>query len=106
MLSKLWRRTPLYVKDLTERVVRTFIAAFGMTYLAEIPKAFTDVPAVESLVSASVSQKALVAGIMAVGSLITGLLGKGFGPTDTASVVKSLEPVHKPPPPPPTLFPN
>jgi hypothetical protein len=68
-----------YVKDLLERVVRTFLAVFLGVALAAAP---------DGGITLEIAQQAALAGVAAVMTLILGVLTKPVGNADTASVIK------------------
>jgi len=90
--QELWHSLPLFVQDLTDRVIRTFVASFGMIYLGEIIANQSNATQLENLVDWGVAEKAATAGFLAAGSLILGLLTKSVGSKNTASTVESLVP--------------
>lgn len=75
-----------FASDLVERVTRTFIATFLMTYIAGIGP-LGDTAVLADLANADLLQRAAVAALMAVGTLILGFATKPFGSPDTASVL-------------------
>lgn len=75
-----------YTGDLIERVGRTAITTFLMTYLAGVGP-LSDNAVLADLANADVLQRAAVAALMATGTLILGLLTKGVGSSDSASVI-------------------
>lgn len=82
----------LYSQDLLERVVRTFITTFLMTFIAGVGP-LGDNAVLSDLANADLLNRAAVAAVMAVGTLILGILTKNIGSSDTASVIT------QPPPP-------
>jgi Putative lactococcus lactis phage r1t holin len=76
--------TAHYVKDLTERVVSTFLVAFLGTL---ITGGWFDVTGIRNV---SAVQAAALAGAAAVLSLVKGLVGKAIGNPDSASVVPGV----------------
>ena len=92
-MKKLWKKLSLYARDVVERVVRTFVGAFVMTYLAGLGP---DVGVLGALSNADLADKAALSGVMAVGSLIVAAATKGLGPSDVASVQKRLDPTSAP----------
>ena len=100
-LKALWARIPLFWKDLSERVLRTFVASFGMIYLGGILADEASIENVENLIDWSLADKAATAGFLAVGSLILGLLTKNVGDKTTASTFEKVStpaPAATPPP--------
>lgn len=81
-----------FAADLTERVVRTFIATFLMTYLAGIGP-LGDNAVLADLANADLLQRAAVAALISVGTLILGVVTKPIGSPDSASVLPPAEPV-------------
>lgn len=67
-----------YVKDLLERIVRTFLVVFLGAALAAAPDGGISLEAV---------QAAALAGVAAVGTLILGILSKPIGNTESAGIV-------------------
>ena len=101
-LKSIWSKLPLFWKDLGERVLRTFVASFGVIYLGGITADAADITNVENLIDWSLLDKAATAGALAVGSLVLGLLTKYVGDKNTASTFeKPLTAEQIPPPPPP-----
>ena len=70
-----------YVVDLVERVVWTFLQAFGAQLVAS--GWFT----VAGVVDLSIVQKAAIAGLAAVLSLAKGVVAKAVGSPDSAQLV-------------------
>lgn len=70
------------VRDVVERVVRTFIAAFVALYAPVVLGA----DSLRDLIDLSVADKALTAAIAAVLTLILSLLGTQLGNPDNASI--------------------
>lgn len=89
-LKALWARIPLFWKDLTERVARTFVASFGMIYLGGILGDEAEVTTLADWVDWSLADKAATAGLLAAGSLILGLLTKNVGDKATASTFEKV----------------
>lgn len=92
-MKKLWKKLSLYARDVVERVVRTFVGSFVMTYLAGLGP---DVGVLAALSDADLADRAALSGVMAVGSLIVAAATKGLGPSDIASVQKRLDPTPAP----------
>lgn len=92
-MKKLWKKLSLYARDVIERITRTFIGAFVMTYLAGLGP---DVGVLGALSNADLADKAALSGVMAVGSLIVAIATKGLGPGDIASIQKHLDPEPAP----------
>lgn len=72
------------LKDIAERVVRTFVAAFLALYLPTILGAST----LGGLWNAGVADQAAAAGVAAVVTLVIGLLGVQVNGSDDASMLK------------------
>lgn len=71
------------VKDIVERVVRTFIGVFLGLYLPVIAGA----DSLSALVDLSTADKAAAAGVASVVTLLMGLLGAQVKNKDTGSVL-------------------
>lgn len=67
-----------YLKDLLERIVRTFIVTFLGVALAAAP---------DGGISLELAQQAALAGTAAVGTLVLGILSKPVGNTNSAGVL-------------------
>jgi hypothetical protein len=76
-----------YWKDVAERVARTFISTFLVTYLTAIGPV-SDGTVLADLANADLAQRAAVAALAATGTFVLALLTKGIGPSDSASVIK------------------
>lgn len=70
-----------YVKDLVERVIWTFLAAAGGVAVAAGPA---------DMLSASFWQTVGTAGVVAVGTLVKGLLARFVGEKNSASTVSGV----------------
>lgn len=75
-----------FTRDLTERVVRTFLTTFLMTYLAGLGP-LADNAVLSDLANADLLNRAAVAALVAAGTLVLGFLTKNVGSSDTASVL-------------------
>lgn len=95
-LKSIWSKLPLFWKDLGERVIRTFVASFGVIYLTGITAEGLDVTNLEGLIDWSLADKAATSGLLAAGSLVLGLLTKNVGDKNTASTFET--PATTPPP--------
>jgi hypothetical protein len=71
----------VYMKDLLERVVWTFLTAAGGVAVAAGPAHWMEV---------GVWQGAAIAGLAAAGSLVKGILARGVGNRDSASTVSGV----------------
>lgn len=82
-MNELIKRNLLYLADLSERVIRTFFAAFLGSLLA----AGFGTPGVDL---ASNADKAAWAGLAAAATLVMSLLSKDIGDPRSAGVLKGL----------------
>lgn len=82
--------TKRYLADLAERVFWTWLQAFGATLVAS---GWFDVNGVLDL---SILEKAAIAGIAAVLSLLKGIVAKGVGSNYTASTLPVVDDPARP----------
>jgi hypothetical protein len=68
-----------YAIDLAERVAKTFLAVFLATYLASGPLSW------DLLLDVSAAQRAAASGLVAVVTLIFGLIARYVGSSNTAA---------------------
>lgn len=95
-MSDLWNNLPTYWRDVAERVARTFVATFAMTYVAGIGP-ISDNTMLSELANADLAEKAVVAAVAAVGSLVLSLVTKNLGPKDAVSMLPDIAPPSDPP---------
>jgi hypothetical protein len=80
-MNDITKTAQTYAKDLTERILWTFLAAAGAVALAAGPA---------DMFSASFWETVGAAGIAAVGSLVKGLFAKVIGDKNSASTAKGV----------------
>lgn len=90
-MKDFWNGLPTYWRDVAERVARTFVATFAMTYVAGIGP-ISDNTMLNELANADLAEKAVVAAVAAVGSLLISLVTKNVGPKGSVSVLTDVAP--------------